>query len=234
MYLILKCTNMNTDENEIPCVYIEFTDMPLKQRLHHHLYHSQLEKPKELIHKAIKALGTKNFQWEVIDTCEDLSEAKEMAKYYQTDYKADVIGYNRPIDGENVGEKNPRFGDHRTWEELHGKERAEEMKANLSVKLKANPMVAEHMRRRREVWNPMDNPATREKLRQSHLGTKNHMAVWDYLLTKENGEVIKIECLREFCKNNKGFTRSRILSALQYGKKYKGMTVQKIPKVKEE
>lgn len=46
--------------------------------------------------------------------------------------------WSRERKGKHSGEKNPRYGDHRTLEELVGKERADEIKKEKSVKWKEN------------------------------------------------------------------------------------------------
>ena len=232
MYIILMATNMMTAYRDIPSVYIEMTHMPLKQRLHFHLYHSQLENPKDEIHRIIKHLGTQYFKWEILDECQDVDEAKELLKYYIGEYKSDEMGYNLVINEDMAGENAGRYGDHRTLEEIHGKEKSDEIKAKISKKLTGNLSKIEHAKKRMEVWNPMDNPATREKERQSKMGIKNNRALWNYILTKPDGEVITIEndSLNGFCKTHKEFAKSSILWALQHGKKYKGMTVEKVLK----
>lgn len=229
-YLILKCENVNTSYQEIPLVYIEYTHMPYAQRLHHHLYHSQLEKPKEQFHRAIQYLGTQAFKWEILDETQDEDEAKELVKYYQHEYKSDVIGYNKQVDADMANENNPRFGDHRTWEELHGKERAEELRQIQIKNFTGNKSLSEHMTRRLQVWNPMDDPAAREKVRQSKLGTKNPQALYDYYFTKEDGTEIKIECLREYCREHPELRRASITAAAKTGKKYKNMFIRKVLK----
>lgn len=226
-YLVLMATNMNTIREEVPLVYVEYTHMSLKQRLHFHLYHSQLEEPKEPFHKVLKYVGTQCFKWEVLQETPDLDEAQDLVRHYQREYQSDVIGYNRKVYEQFAGRNNGRYGDHRTWEELHGKERAEELRQIQIRNFTDHPSLSEHMRRRLEVWNPMDDPVAREKVRQGKIGTKNPAALWDYYLTLEDGTEIKFECLREFCRRNKDIKKNMILWALRKGKKYKNMTVRK-------
>lgn len=232
MYLVLKCTNMRTIENDIPNCYIEYTNMSFEQRKHYHLYNSQVEFPKEIIHNVIKYIGAYNFKWEILDEVNDEDEAKELVEYYQNEYKCKTIGYNRPIFDENMaGENNPRFDDHRTWNEIHGKEKADEMKKKQSETFKNNENLRFHMKKRLEVWNPMDNPEAREKVRQSKIGIKNPKAIYDYILTKDD-ETIKIECIREFCRNNKNFKKNGLLHAIRENREYKGYRINKVLKEK--
>ena len=220
-------TNMWSADRDVPCVYIEYTPYTFSQRLHFHLYHSQLEEPKEEIHKAIKYIGTKHFKWEILEETENEDDAKELVKYYIKEYKADTLGYN-VVHNEAISDENsPRTGDHRTWEEIYGKEKADELKKKHSETMKNRKIMSIHNKKRMEVWNPMDDPAVREKERQSKLGTKNPNAVYDYILTKDDGTEIRIECIREFCRENKGFSKNGIIKAIREKRKYKGMTIYK-------
>lgn len=132
MYLILICTNMFTYEQDIPIVYIEYTSMALEQRLHFHLYQSSQDNPVSEFHKALKYVGTKYFRWEVLDSTETEEEALELVKYYIHEYKSDSMGYNKPIDEDREGKNNPQYGDHRTYEEKFGKEKAEAIRKKQS------------------------------------------------------------------------------------------------------
>lgn len=86
------------------------------------------------------------------------------------------------------------------------------------------------MTKRLSVWNPMDNPESREKVRQSKLGIKNPQAIYDYYFTKEDGTEIKVECLREYCKEHPDIRRASIITAAKTGKKYKNMFIRKVLK----
>lgn len=223
-YLVLMAMNMKTADRDLPRVFVEYTDMPLEQRKHHHLYHSQLDNPVDTFHVVLKTLGTRIFRWEVLETTDNLDEAQELTAYYIKEYQADRVGYNTQIDKEN-----PRYDDHRTWEDLHGKEKADERRKQHGANLKGHKSLSEHMKRRLEVWNPMDDPAAVEKVRQSKIGIRNPMATWNYYLTKASGEVIKVECLREWCRAHPEYKRYYISLYANKGKKYKD--IAKITKI---
>lgn len=226
-YIVLIATNMNTVNEEYPLVYVEWTHMSMKQRLHHHLYHSQLAEPKEPFHKVLKYVGTRCFRWEVVYESDRLSDAQAVVRHHQKEYHSEVIGYNRKVYDQFAGTNNGRYGDHRTWVELHGAEKAAELRRLHVLHYTGHPSLSEHMRRRLEVWNPMDDPAAREKVRQGKMGIRNPQALYDYYLTLEDGTEIRFECLREFCRRNPQFKKNMILWALRNGKKYKKMSVRK-------
>lgn len=231
MYIVIMAINVFTINREIPICYIEYTNMPFSQRKFYHYQLSQIEEPTSDFHKTVKALGTQYFKWELLDECETEKEAKELVKYYIHEYKADTIGYNKTTDESMSGENHPNFGDHRTFEEKYGKEKADEMKRKQSESLKGNEAISVLAKSRMTISNPQKNPETREKNSQGKLGIKNPKAIYDYVLVKENGEEIVIECIREYCRDHKGFSKTGILQALRQGKKYKGMSVYKKDKV---
>lgn len=230
MFQVLICTNMKTIDNDIPLVYIEYTNEQLWQRKHYHFYNSQLDEPKHPFHLALKHIGAQFFKWDIVEQAYTEKEAIELTKYYKIEYKADIIGYNKEITEELAGKNNPRYGDHRTWEEIHGKEKADKMKIANTVKDPATmKKLSDHMKRRLEIWNPMQDPAAREKVKLSKLGTKNPKSIYNYILTK-NDETITIECIREFCRNNKNFKKNGLLWAIRNNKPYKGYKIEKVYK----
>jgi hypothetical protein len=130
----------------------------------------------------------------------------------------------------NSGKNNPRYGDHRTWIELHGVEKAEQLRQQQIENFTGHKGLSEAMTKRLSVWNPMDNPESREKVRQSKLGIKNPQAIYDYYFTKEDGTEIKVECLREYCKEHPELRRASVITAVKTGKKYKNMFIRKVLK----
>lgn len=229
-YLILKCTNMTTADRDIPLCYFEYTSMTLPQRLHFHFYHTELDEPVQTIHKAIKALGTNIFKWEIIDETTDEQEAQDLVRYYIHEYQSDVIGYNENLDPNYTGENNPRWNDHRTWEEIHGKEKAEQLKQQWSEQRKGSPILKKHLEKRLEVWNPMNDPAVVEKCAKTKRGANNPRAEYDYIFTK--GETtFSVPCLATFCRQENEFTENGVKAALSRGTNYKGWMVKKVKKV---
>jgi hypothetical protein len=136
-------------------------------------------------------------------------------------------GGGLPVPGVLAGKNNPRFGDHRTWIELHGVEKAEQLRQNIIKSNTGHMGLSKVMTKRLSIWNPMDDPAAVEKVRQSKLGIKNPQAKYDYYLIKEDGAEIKVECLREYCREHPEINRGSITHALKTSKKYKNMTVRK-------
>ena len=230
MYTIYRATNVLNDY-----CYVGQTIRPLKQRKYHHLYSSRKEIPKYKFHKALKEIGCDNFIWDILDTTDDRIEADRLEKLYILEYNSIELGYNvskgggLPVPGILAGENNPRYGDHRTWVELHGVEKAEQLRQQQIKTHTGHKGLSEAMSKRLSIWNPMDNPASREKVRQSKLGIKNPQAIYDYYFIKDGIE-IKIECLREYCRDHPDIRRASITQAAKTGKKYKNMFIRKVLK----
>lgn len=202
-YLILKATNMQTADYDIPCCYFEYTSMKYNERLAYHLFHSKRNHPTKTIHKAIRAIGTHVWKWEIIDQTNNEEEAKEIVKYWIQEYQSDTIGYNDMKD-ESMN-LNPN--DHRTWEEKAGKERAEQMRIEQSARFKGMSLLSEQMKARLSVWNPMSDPEIRKKV--ANPGVSNGGTIYDYIFKKDDVEFV-VPCLREFCRANPEFTSSGI------------------------
>lgn len=234
MILILIAINMNTYHNDIPCVYIEQTKQTLQQRKLYHYHMSQVANPKSPFHRVVKHLGPSVFRWEVLATTHSQEKANQMEKFYKKEYKSEVIGYNREVNQDKVGENHPRFGDRRTWDERFGKERSAEIKAKYSKSMSESEKVKEHSRALMLSNHPYRKASTREAERQRKLGVKNPKAQFDYILTKDDGSELVIPCLSEYCREHPEMTAHGIWTALQRGSKYKGMSVKRIPKVKEK
>lgn len=225
-YLILKATNMNTADYDIPVCYFEYTSMKYRERLAYHLFHSRRDEPTKTIHKAIKALGTHIFKWEIIDQTTNEDEAKAIVNDWIQEYQSDIIGYNdRKDESMNL---NPN--DHRTWEEKAGKEQAAQMREEQSKRFKGMPLLSEQMKARLSVWNPMSDPEIRKKV--ANPGVKNGGTIYDYNFKKDDVE-FTVPCLREFCRSHKEFTASGIRYAIQEKRKYKGWNITRVYKNKK-
>ena len=228
IYTIYKVTNILNGY-----CYIGQTIRTLNQRKYQHIYNSRKENPKLKFHRALKEEGSNNFVWDVIDTTNDRVKADKLERYYIIEYKSIKLGYNvskgggLPVPGVLAGKFNPRFGDHRAWIELHGVEKAEQLRQNIIKSNTGHMGLSKAMTKRLSIWNPMDDPAAVEKVRQSKLGIKNPQAKYDYYLIKEDGTEIKVECLREYCREHPEINRGSITHALKTGKKYKNMTIRK-------
>lgn len=229
-YVIYKATNVINGY-----VYIGQTERSMKQRRYQHLSSSRKDNPKYKFHQALKEYGIDNFVWSVIDEIETANpcDADKLEMFYVSQYKSNILGYNntagggRPSPGSTSGKKNGRYGDHRTWEEIHGKERADQLRQIQINNLTGHEGLREAMKKRLSVWNPMDDPTSREKVRQSKLGVKNPNTKYNYYLTDDSGNTITIECLREFCRNNPTYHRSSIMRLANTDKKYKNMSIKK-------
>ena len=207
----------------------------MKHRRCCHISSSKKDNPKYKFHQALKEYGVDNFEWEVIDEIETSNpcDVDKLEMFYISQYKSFELGYNntegggRPSPGSVSGEKNGRYGDHRTLEQIHGKEKAEQLKQQIVKNLTGHDGLRQAMKKRLSVWNPMDNPLSREKVRQSKLGIKNPNTKYNYYLTDGSGNTITIECLREFCRNNPTYHRGSIMRLANTDKKYKNMYIKK-------
>lgn len=231
-YTILMATDMRSIDNDIPKVYVEYTWMTLEQRKKwHYLNFTILDNPFRKFHHALKYIGAQHFNWEILDVTQNEKKAKKLVEYYIKEYQSDTIGYNNYKNPDFCGEKNFRYGDHRTWEEIHGKEKADYLKRQKSLYMSSNQEILNRNKIISKVWNPMDVPEYREKVRQSKMGTKNPNACVRYIFTKPDGTEIVAECMREFCRENEGFSRLPIRVAYLQNRPYKGMTIRREYKV---
>ena len=152
-------------------------------------------------YKDINKYKWNNFKWIVLERYSSKKELDEGEKYWIKYYNSTSKGYNKLPGGKGVkGENNPRYGDHRTWEELHGKEKANELKKLSSSIMKDSPnnirnWVIENN------YNPMNYKEHRETLSKVRTGTNNPAAIYNYKFILPDGKVYETGCLRKFCRD---------------------------------
>lgn len=120
MYSIYKITNIANNK-----IYIGQTIKLIENRFKDHIRASKQISPKYKLHRSIKKYGEELFQIEIIQKCENKTEANDLEKYYihLLHTRDDNIGYNISPGGDG--------GDIKT----------ETQKLELSEKMKVdNPM----------------------------------------------------------------------------------------------
>lgn len=121
--IIYKATNKINGK-----VYIGQTSQEFNERRNQHLRNAKRGEP-NILYNAIRKYGEENFEWEIIDRCENQKHLDEREIFwigYYHSFVNDSIcnGYNMTIGGGGlgIGENNPNFG----------KKRSEETKRKIS------------------------------------------------------------------------------------------------------
>ena len=204
--------------------YIGQTIRSLKERKWKHKYLAKNGKGYTL-HKAIRKYGWNNFKWSILEKCDSKEELDEMEFHYIKQYNSLTPGgYNMTLEtcgnlGHDFsGENNPRYGDHRTWDEIHGKEKANELKKDSSLLMKDSDNNIINWKKKHPEYNPMNDEKSRKKLSDTRTGGKNPAAIFEYIFKLPDGKIYKTGCLREFCRDNR-FKR-HILSRMANTKGY--------------
>lgn len=145
--LIYKFTNKINGK-----IYVGKTKKSLRQRITAHKSAAKTFRGNQLIHKAIRKYGIENFEIVILeDKIASINELNERERHYIALNRSTEreFGYNFSIGGEGgtslSGSDNPMFGKSRpdlsarnivnkgkTLEEIHGKEKAEEIKRMAS------------------------------------------------------------------------------------------------------
>jgi len=209
--IIYKSTNKITGKH-----YIGQTKVNLPNRKSQHKFHAN-NGCKFLFHTAIRKYGWDNFKWEILYDCVTPEDLNEKELNYIKEYNSlKPNGYNMSLNKHGFlgtslsGKNNPRYGDHRTWEEIHGKEKADRMKEEKSALYKDKVFLKDMKRKVSESLkknNPMHNPKHRETLSKIRMGGNNPTAIWEWKFILPDGTIYKTDCLRQFCRET-GFSRA--------------------------
>jgi len=190
--------------------YVGQTKRTLSDRKSSHK-HGMNSGVKYSLYKAMRKYGWIFFAWEVLEEC-NLEDLEVREKYYILKYNTlEPNGYNMTLNTcgnlgyDFSGENNPRYGDYRTWEELHGKEKADELRKKSSEHMKNSPYNIIYWKRRTN-YNPMDYSKHRKTLSKMRTGGNNPMAIYNYIFELPDGMIYETDCLREFCRET-GFLR---------------------------
>jgi group I intron endonuclease len=196
--------------------YVGQTRVNLPNRKSQHKFHSIHNTSNSLFHKAIKEYGWENFEWRVLCKCtsDDELDKKEL-DYIKKLNTLRPNGYNMTTNKHGYlgtslkGKNNPRYNDHRTFEEIHGKEKAEEIKRKLRETFTKERLesMREFTSKMMKLNNPMNNEESRKKLSKTRTGGNNPASIYDWIFITPLGGVYYTDCLREFCRKNKTLQR---------------------------
>jgi group I intron endonuclease len=176
---------------------------------------------KFVFHKAIRNHGWDVFDWKVIKECNNRNELDQLElkciKKYNT---ITPNGYNMTLyTGGNSGydfsgENNPRYNDHRSYDEIHGKEKSNKIKREISKRMKNASNNISNWKKNNPSYNPMNNPESRKKLSKTRTGGNNPAAIYCWKFTLPNGKVYETDCMRQFCRET-GFNRRILMSIVK-------------------
>lgn len=239
--IIYKATNLAQQfHNEC---YIGQTTTTLYDRRYGHIWDSK-NGSEIKFHQALNDYGVNMFSWIVLQICYSKEELEKEEVRLIKFYNSVNLGYNLspggkiPCKGIMAGNKNPRYGDHRTWEQLHGKEKADIMKKEKSTVMKTMN-IGTFLKQQRDLkhgigWNPMNDEIHRNKIRDKALGSNNSQAKYHYKIITPV-MIYETDCMREFCRKH-SFDRkilSKIATINNYQSRdntYRGWTIIKTPR----
>lgn len=92
MGIIYKAENLVTGE-----VYIGQSKKPLCEKKRDHVYEAFKRYATNKFHKALREFGLKNFDWSIVDECNDYARLSKMEKKYIKKYDSIDNGYNTQI-----------------------------------------------------------------------------------------------------------------------------------------
>ena len=239
--IIYKATNLSQHfHNEC---YIGQTTQTLYNRKYQHIWCSKNGSGFKF-HQALNDYGVDCFSWTILQVCYSREELESEINWIKN-YNSVNIGYNLSPGGnippEDImfGNKNPRYNDHRTWEQLHGKEKADIMKKEKSTVMKTMN-VGTFLKQQRDLkhdvgWNPMNDEVHRNKIRDKALGSNNSQAKYHYKIITPV-MIYETDCMRDFCRkyNLDRKILSKIATINNYQSRdinYRGWIVIKTPRI---
>ena len=150
--------------------YIGQTTLDLESRKDQHIKKSKSGST-WIFHKALKSYGSENFEWSILQNCENKEELNSLEKYWINELKSNYKenGYNM-TEGGNGGRNefaitsNSKRCKGKSFDELYGLEKSKKIKDKLSIKLKEKV----------EINGSMNSHLTFE--RKSEIGKKANKA----------------------------------------------------------
>ena len=176
IYSIYKATNLINGK-----VYIGF-DSNWPNRKSVHKSNLKLDKFNYKFYNALKKYGWDNFQWEVIYQSKDIQHTlNEMESYFIEQYDSFNSGYNMTKGGEgSIG---------------HTYKANPETLKQISKKLKGRIFSEEHKRNMSLSMKGLKKSIT-------HRENVGKAFAHKWIIKNPNGEIIEIQNLRKFCREN--------------------------------
>lgn len=155
--------------------YIGQTVKDLGKRKSSHISRALYENDSVYFHRAIRKYGPENFDWEILDQCDDVEFLNKLEIFYIGYYNTFYTGYNLTFGGNNgrgglrhsvetrkkmsiakIGEKHPWLG----------------RKHTEALKLK---MSKSRMGKKNHFCGKHHSVETKRKISEAQLGEKHHM-----------------------------------------------------------
>lgn len=179
------------------------------------------------LHGAIKKYGIENFEWEIIEKCDD-SELNEREKYYIKKLKSHYTkdGYNLTWGGDGVSgwkhddkiKKKISIKSKQLWiddeyrKKIHTKEANKKTAKSVSIISRKNFKNPEYRKKHlKGIKKANKNSELRQKRRQSAINRysneeerskQSERLSRAWLLIDPNGRKIKVKNLKMFCQDN--------------------------------
>lgn len=183
--IIYKVTNKVNDK-----YYIGLTTSTLEKRKIEHISNSK--NPDMYFTRALQKYGPENFDWEIIDTADDIEMLQIKEMFWIWHWKShSPLGYNLTDGGEGTfGYIHTEEAKEKNRKAHLGYKHTEEWKRNRrnKMKLEKNPFYGKN-----------HTEESKEKMRLANLGKEP----WNKGLTKETNEIIKYQSENMIGKKNK-------------------------------
>jgi len=117
-------------------------------------------------------------------------------------------------------------------EGISGYKRSDEQKQRMKITNKNKISDIGRKNMSKSHFGLHHSKETKKKMSESATGIKNHNCIYNYYLTKENGEIIKIEALKEFMRQNEQY--KNLMDYCNKNKKYKDIiNIRKVLKLND-
>ncbi len=161
--------------------YIGKTIRSLKSRKTEHVNDALNNTDNFYFTRALKKYGVDNFDWDIIDECDDIDELNRLEVYYIGYYDTYDNGYNLTIGGEGI----------------NGYEHTEEAKEKISQIHKGKPKSKEHRQKLSESEKgKMVSLKTRQRIAKATKAGKNPHAKSIMLIHPDDAEE-RFDCMMD-------------------------------------
>lgn len=231
--------------------YIGRTVKKFEKRKSEHLQESKMDRKNSHFYNAINKYGWDNFDWEIIEECNDENLLREKEIYHIDKNKSNnrTYGYNK-LDGgpgrsgykqsenckKRMRENNPMF-DKSVSQKVTNTKKMNGDWDNFKWKDRYNPEREKELRNWHSNYmkknNPMYNPEVVEKVKRTREKNKEKISnsiSRNWLVIDKDGNESIIKNMKKFCKENNLSNSS--MSQVASGKKehHKGYRCKKLKK----